>query len=338
MKFVKKSWYAAAWSEDIGEALFSRKILNEPVLLYRKSDKQVAAVADLCPHRFLPLSQGKRIGDEVECAYHGLKFNDKGECTNNPNGNGKIPRACKVRAYPIVEKYKLVWIWMGDPELADEELVPDYHWLDTPDKFTEVHGTLNLNADYLLVMDNLTDLSHAAFIHEKTLEPRELAQSTFEVSENGREIWTKQWCANMEVPPLFKIVKGFESRMDHWLEMRCIPPSNMITFYGVTNHGDSRSNGWGTYNPNILTPETDTTTHYFWATARDFDLNDENMTKTFKEGAKFAFENEDKPVIEAQFKAMNGKGLMEMSPVLLVNDSGSVKARRAVEALIDSES
>ncbi|MFX6857786.1 hypothetical protein ABTH71_20815, partial [Acinetobacter baumannii] len=73
-----------------------------------------------------------------------------------------------------------------------------------------------------------------------------------------------------------------------------------ITFYGVTEPGKTREEGWGTYNPKIIPPETEATTHYVWAIARDFDLDDDAMSEAFAEGAGYAFEHEDRPVIEAQ--------------------------------------
>lgn len=338
MKFVRNTWYAAAWSEEINRSLFSRKLLNEQVLMYRKEDGTPCAIRDLCPHRFAPLSIGKLIGDEVECLYHGLRFDCSGKCVDNPNGAGSIPKAASVKSYPLSEQYGVVWIWMGDPEKADESLVPAFPWLSDSENYTQVHGTLNIEANYLLVMDNLTDLSHAAFIHVETLEPRELAKATFEVVEEGPEVWTKQWCAAMTVPPLFTVVKGFTGQMDHWLEMRCIPRStSMITFYGVTEVGKSRAEGYGTYNPNIITPETDTTTHYFWGSARDFDLKDEEMSEKFRMGASFAFTHEDKPIIEAQQRNVGDVDVMSLKPVLLTNDAGSVRARRAIERLIAEE-
>ena len=337
MKFIRNNWYAAAWSEEVERSLFSRKLLNEQVLMYRKENGEAVAVADSCPHRLVPLSLGKLIGDDVECHYHGLRFNCSGACVDNPNGEGKIPKAAKIRSYPLEERYGLLWIWMGDPDKADPSQIPDYHWLTDSENYTQVHGTLHLNANYLLVMDNLTDLSHAAFIHEKTLEPRELAKATFEVIEKDGQVWTKQWCSEMTVPPLFAAVKGFTGKMDHWLEMRCNPPGCMITFYGVTDVGQSREKGWGTYNPNIITPETESTTHYFWATARDFDLESEEMTEQFRAGASYAFEHEDLPIIEAQQRALGERDLMEAKPVLLVNDGGSMRARRLIDQQIAEE-
>lgn len=336
MSFIRNCWYGAAWAEDVSREFLSRMILGEQILLYRKEDGTPCAIADLCPHRFVPLSMGKLVGDNVECLYHGLAFDCTGECVNNPHGDGLIPKAAKVKPYPLAEKYGLVWIWMGDESRADPDLIPDYHWL-TDDNYRETHGTLKLEANYLLVMDNLTDLSHAGFVHEKTLEPRELAKSSYAVVENDGQVWTKQFVPSMPVPPLFTAVKGFTGKMDHWLEMRCDPPGCMITFYGVTEPGKSREEGWGTYNPNIITPETESTTHYFWATARDFDLDDEQMTENFKVGAGYAFEHEDRPVIEAQQKVLNGRELMSLKPVLLKNDQGSGRARRIIQRRLAEE-
>ena len=337
MEFVRNSWYAAGWSEDISRTFLSRMLLNEQILFYRKEDGTPCAIADLCPHRFIPLSMGKLVGDNVECIYHGLSFNCAGECVDNPHGKGVIPKAAKVRTYPLTERYGLVWIWMGDPERADPSLVPDYHWLTDPVNYRQAHGTIKLKANYLLVMDNLTDLSHAGFVHEQTLEPRELARASYDVTEENGQIWTKQFVPSMPIPPLFAVVKGFTGEMDHWLEMRCDPPGCMITFYGVTHPGRPRAEGWGTFNPNIITPETDSTTHYFWATARDFDLNDEEMTRQFEAGAAYAFEHEDRPVIEAQQKVLAGRELMDLKPVLLQNDQGSGRARRIIERRIKDE-
>ena len=336
MTFIRNSWYGAGWSEDISRDFLSRMILGEQILFHRKEDGTACAMADLCPHRFIPLSMGKLVGDTVECLYHGLAFDCSGACVNNPHGSGLIPKAAKVKTYPVAEKWGMVWIWMGEPDLADPEAIADYHWL-TDRNYRQVHGTIKLQANYLLVMDNLTDLSHAGFVHEKTLEPREIATASYEVSEKDGQVWTRQFVPSMPIPPLFTMVKGFTGVMDHWLEMRCDPPGCMITFYGVTEPGKPREQGWGTYNPNIITPETESTTHYFWASARDFDLDDDAMSKAFEEGAGYAFEHEDRPVIEAQQRVLQGRELMDLKPVLLQNDQGSGRARRIIERRLRAE-
>jgi phenylpropionate dioxygenase-like ring-hydroxylating dioxygenase large terminal subunit len=337
MQFLRNAWYAAAWSEEIGRSLLQRTLLNEPLLFFRSQAGQPVAMSNLCPHRFAPLHLGKLVGDAVECPYHGLRFNGTGHCVDNPHGNGVIPRAAQVRVYPLVERYGLLWIWMGEPAHADPGLIADYSCLTDSNKFASAHGYIKLQANYQLVMDNLTDLSHASFVHETTLEPRETARHKFSVTESPTQIFTRQWCPDNPITPLFKAVLGMEGPVDHWLEMRYVPPANMMTYYGITRCGESRESGWDTHNPNIITPETDNTTHYFWATCRTFDLGNESLTTMFREGARNAFENEDRPLLEAQQATLGPRDLMNMKPVLLVNDSGSVRVRRLLQKMIDAE-
>lgn len=336
MEFIRDIWYAAAWSEDITRVFLSRTLLNERILFYRKQDGTPCAIADQCPHRFLPLSMGKLVGDDVECAYHGLRFNCSGECTHNPQGAGVIPKAAKVRSYPLTEQFGLVWIWMGDPDKADPSLVPDYHWLTDP-RYAQVHGTIHMKASYLLVMDNLTDLSHAPFIHEKTLGSPGAVRAKLSVTEENEQVWTRQWVPASAIPAVFQLITGGTAEMDHWIEMRFDPPCCMITITGVTPSGRPREAGWGTYNPNIITPETDSTTHYFWGGARDFDIDNDDLNGKIRATVGIAFEQEDRPVIEAQQQVLNGRELMDLNPVLLPNDQGSARARRIIERRIKAE-
>ena len=337
MAFVKETWYVAGWSEEISREMLSRKLCNEQILFYRKRDGSPVAIADLCPHRFIPLSRGKLLGDNVECAYHGLAFDCSGKCIDNPHGAGVIPQAAQVRSYPLTEQYGLVWIWMGDPANADPARVPELPWLTDTKRYSQSHGTILLNANHLLVLDNLTDLSHAGFIHENTLESREIAKASLEVSEANGRIWVKQFVPSMSIPPIFANTQGLTGQMDHWLEMRCDPPGVMVTFFGVTQPGRPREEGLGTYNPNLITPETETTTHYFWATARDFAIHDKDLTAKINAGARYAFEEEDRPVIEEQQRILGTRDLMDLKPVLLPNDRGSGQARRIIKRMLDAE-
>src|SRR5262245_13234987 len=89
---LRNAWYGAAWGDDLAEGqLIGRTILQEPVVLYRKSDGHVAALEDRCPHRFAPLHMGKVVGgDRVQCPYHGLEFNSAGAYVLNPHGSKNI--------------------------------------------------------------------------------------------------------------------------------------------------------------------------------------------------------------------------------------------------------
>ena len=74
MSFLRNTWYVAAWSGEVGRTCLARKILGEPVMLYRTAAGKPVALLDRCPHRLLPLSLGTLQGDTIECGYHGLTF------------------------------------------------------------------------------------------------------------------------------------------------------------------------------------------------------------------------------------------------------------------------
>jgi vanillate O-demethylase monooxygenase subunit len=124
--FPLNSWYAAAWDFEVKNTLLHRKVCNKPLLLYRKKDGTPVVLEDACWHRLLPLSKGKLTNDKVICGYHGLEYNSDGHCTHMPSQETINPSAC-VRAYPAVQKHRFIWVWMGNPALADVALVPDLH-------------------------------------------------------------------------------------------------------------------------------------------------------------------------------------------------------------------
>ena len=105
-KYLANAWYMAAWSEEIGASLLHRRILGKAILLYRKENDHIAALDDRCPHRFLPLSRGERVGDSIRCGYHGLRFDAAGKCVHNPFAQ-KIPNGAVVRAWPTEEVRRL---------------------------------------------------------------------------------------------------------------------------------------------------------------------------------------------------------------------------------------
>lgn len=128
--YLLNCWYVAALSREVqGEALFHRQLLDTSVLIYRKADGTAVALHDRYPHRQVPLHMGQRVGDEVVCAYHALKFDCTGQCTHNPHGKQLIPAAAKVRSFPLLERWGFIWIWMGE-QPADPAKLPDFGALD----------------------------------------------------------------------------------------------------------------------------------------------------------------------------------------------------------------
>jgi phenylpropionate dioxygenase-like ring-hydroxylating dioxygenase large terminal subunit len=162
MAFLRNTWYVAMWSEQlaIGDVV-SRTICDEPVAIFRKGDGGIAAIADQCSHRFAPLSKGNLCDDstKLECAYHGLQFDETGHCVHNPHGSGRIPQTLHVRAFPVVERHSIVWIWMGE-RAANPDLIPDFSHLDDgAPGIVSKRDMMVIDVDYRLMVDNLLDLS-----------------------------------------------------------------------------------------------------------------------------------------------------------------------------------
>ena len=166
--FVRNCWYMAGWSRDFGrDELKAVTMLNEQIVIYRKNDGSLVALQDRCCHRFAPLSLGRIENDDLRCMYHGLKFAPSGKCIEIP-GQSKIPPQACVRAYPIADKYSGAWVWMGDPARADESLIPEFVGIDDP-RWAMLPGRMDYNANYMLINDNLLDLSHIPFLHRYSL-------------------------------------------------------------------------------------------------------------------------------------------------------------------------
>lgn len=164
MSFVRNAWYMAGWVPDLPKnELVALTLLGDPIVLYSKSDGGWAALEDVCCHRLAPLSLGRLEGNEVRCMYHGLKFACTGQCTEIP-GQERISPNVKVRSYPAVQKWGAVWIWMGQPDLADETLIPK---IPAPDstELSVLYDAAEVEASAPLIWDNLLDLSHVVFVH-----------------------------------------------------------------------------------------------------------------------------------------------------------------------------
>ena len=225
--FPLNAWYAAAYDVEVGRQLLARTICNQALVLYRKADGTVAALEGACWHRLLPLSMGRLEGDELVCGYHGLEYNAEGRCTHMPSQETINPGAC-VRAYPVLQCHRFVWVWPGDPLLADPALVPGLHWND--DSAWAGDGQrIEVQHDYRLVIDNLMDLTHETFVHGSSIGNREVAEAPFVATRGERMATVPRWMEGITPPPFWAgqiaHARGQQGPVDRWqiirFEARC---------------------------------------------------------------------------------------------------------------------
>ena len=334
--FLKNAWYVAAWSTEVSDDLFERTIIGDSILFYRKADGTAVAMNNTCPHRYSPLHLGSLRDDIVECPYHGLRFDSAGHCVHNPHGDGKIPKKARTTVYPLVEIHDMLWIWMGDPDMADPTTIPDFS-CHTDDRFPTVGGVIEMHANYELITDNLMDLTHVEFVHRGLLGSDAIKSGEHEISQNGTTTYSNRWCPNGLAPPAWDHMFGdYGKPVDHWLYMRWDAPCHMLLDVGITPTGQPRDAGIWIYGTDILTPKNETSTYYYWAASRSYGHDDAQADKLWEEAITVAFGEQDKPMIEAQQHMLGLRGAVdidEVDPILLTTDSGPVRCRRIMEKL-----
>jgi phenylpropionate dioxygenase-like ring-hydroxylating dioxygenase large terminal subunit len=333
--FLRNAWYVAAWSSEVNDQLFTRRILDTPILLYRKTDGGIAAITDRCPHRFAPLHMGKRRGDVIQCGYHGLCFDATGTCIENPVGNKLIPKAAKVASFPVVERDQLIWVWMGEVEQADTALIPNFGILSSPDWVHGTGGYLHADCHYELMVDNLMDLSHVNFLHPAFGNETMLASKS-DVVDEGRKIHANLWMPNTDVPAFMRDSFVDQPRIDQWLDMQWTAPSALLLSFGGTTPGQAREAGIQGWAGHILTPETDRSTHYFFSMSRQGKGAEEAVALGFATQLR-VFGTEDKPMVQACQDSMGDAEFWSLKPVLLSNDVAAVRVRRRLAELVKQE-
>jgi phenylpropionate dioxygenase-like ring-hydroxylating dioxygenase large terminal subunit len=338
MRALKNIWYIAAWAEEIELGkLFQRTLVNKSVLFFRSEGGAVHAIGNRCPHRFAPLHIGQQIGDAVECRYHGLQFGGNGLCVHNPHG--PIPKAANVPAYPTVERYGAVWIWLGDPEKADPAALPDFPLLNA-EVYAVGHGYLLAKANYELESDNIMDLSHIEFLHP-LFATDAVRRGKTESSQEGNVVWSKRFITDDHLPPFLEDIFGLEpgTRADRWLDCRWQAPALIELYSGATKAGRSREEGREAPGVHFFTPETESTTHYFYSMCcpRSLGREADDIARLQTEAVRAPFVEEDLPVVEAQQLMIGDAEFFSLNPVLLPGDVGAGRARRVLQKLIAEE-
>ena len=339
--FVRNCWYMAGWSRDFPqERPTPVTILDEALVIYRTGSGAPVAMRDRCCHRFAPLSLGRIEGDDMRCMYHGFKFAPSGKCIEIP-GQAKIPPQACVRTYPIVDKHSGAWVWMGDPALADEALIPNFVGIDDP-AWAMKPGRMDYNANYILINDNLLDLSHIPFLHNRSLgaalTPEGVSRPT--ITRMDRAVRIENWLVGQ---PSQMITSIAQRKTNIWQTYDFVVPGVFLLradFFPegtVDRFPDGPPEGiepiHRQFTCQAVTPLTKDRTCYFFAYgpwAREAELEE----AFYQLGLK-AF-NEDRTMIEAQQKNILRAGDDRM--LTAVMDSGLSQFRRMMDELMKAES
>lgn len=336
--FVRNSWYVAAWSDELREAPLGLVLLREPIVLFRDGDGAPIALEDRCVHRRVPLSMGTVSGDRIQCTYHGFVYDRSGACVRIP-GQSSIPAEARVRSYPVVDRHGCIFVWMGGPEQADEALIPDFATLDKPG-YGVTRKHVRLETHYRLIIDNLLDLSHLAYLHSSSVGQAELADlASVNTEVEGDIVRVSRWTLDVPAVRTYRQFGRYETNIDRWQISEFRPPCFFIIDNGAAAAGTGAPEGkpgenrWGFNVCHGITPETERTTHYFWALSHEFSDTEDRLAEFYRQ--QHAVVGEDIAIFEAQQKHI------DLDPtartVDFKYDAGPLRARSILQRLIEQE-
>ena len=337
--YLRNCWYVAALSSEIETKLTALRILDENIVLYRTESGDPVALEDSCPHRRLPLSKGRLLNDNIECGYHGLQFDRSGQCVAAPTQD-RIPPSAFVRSYPVVDRWGLLWIWTGDPDLADESSIIDIENYDNPDWKITNGDALTFACNYQYITDNLLDPSHVAWVHRTSFAAPGTDKTPLEISETDNGLIVQRWIYGNEPPPFYAPLvrfKGDSDRLQHYEAQYPSTAINKGVYVPAGKGGPDYTIDELTYimiSYHFLTPIDANHTRYHWLQHRNTDPENEEVTATIAADAKAAF-HEDRDVLEAVHTGLANETSRHLNLGL---DAASLQFRRNLKKLIDQES
>lgn len=333
--WVNNRWYVAAWDSEVDRSPLARTICGTPVMFYRRLDRTVVAMRDACPHRLLPLSMGIKEGDNIRCRYHGLLLDSEGRAVEMPIRTDAVNKAVCAETFAVAEKHRFVWIWVGEKDKADEALIPDF-WPCSAPGWTFDGGYYPMKCDYRLVIDNLMDLTHETYVHMGSIGQLELMEAPIQTSVDGEAVYVTRWMPGIDAPPFWRDALKQDGPVDRWQICQFVAPSSVIIDVGVAPVGagatvESHNQGVRGFVIDALTPESETSCHYFWGMARNFDIDDQGFTMRFKKQQGGVF-MEDVEILEAQQRSIEANPNHKLNAYNI--DSGGVRARNIIRKLI----
>lgn len=329
-------WYMAGYADEFDEGLHERMFLDRSVVIYRTGEGELVALQNRCAHRSFPLAHGTREDDGIRCRYHGAKYNADGRLVEIPS-MAACPRV-QLHRYPIRVVGPLAWIWMGEP--GQEGPLPDTSWLGEGWRF--VTGSYRLQGNWLLMAENLMDLTHIPFLHATTFKfPRGFAEAGIKM-----QIGTDSLSYYRDNPPNYHRAGFLRPETSDRIEQAgfharstVVFASPALTYGGATIRVDDPAIAgqpdfrWQVVH--FMTPVSPTETHYWYFHSRNYALDDDALNETIRTLVVNGFQ-QDKFAIE-HVQRLFDTDRSAYREVHFKSDGPAVAMRRIVAAMARRE-
>jgi len=323
-------WYVAGLSEEFTEELNAKTLLERSIVFYRREGGELVALQNRCAHRSFPLSEGQREGDNLRCGYHGILYSPDGSILDVPC-QSTCPKA-GIRKYRVVEQGPLVWIWMGESDQADPDAIPQTDCLTDP-AWTSVHGAKTLEGNYLLMHENLADLSHLPFLHANTFGASgDWATIPVQVEKEQEQVhyWreTDQW--DMAAPLYPPTIDCSERQIRGKLGATFVSPAMCRGWTQIEILDPQRGEQQILKNEinHYLTPASHDSAHYYWSFARNCDIENAAFSEMFHQVVMAAFD-EDR-VATRQMQILLDEDRHAITDINIAGDKSSVMVRKVI--------
>ncbi len=339
--FPKNAWYVACTPDEIEGKPLGRMVCGQSIVFYRGPQGQVAALEDFCPHRGAALSLGRVCEGKLVCGYHGLVMGCDGKTESMPGQRvGAFPA---IRAFPVIERYGFIWVWPGDPALADVSKLHPLPWAESAD-WAYGGGLYHVRCDYRLMIDNLMDLTHETYVHANSIGQPEIDETPSETTVDGDQVVLQRHMQGIQAPPFWQMAMSAngldpQAKVDRWQICRFSPPSHIMIDVGVALSGKGGFDAAPEHKAysvvvDFITRETETSHWYHWGMARQFKPHDTELTDKIRAGQGGIF-NEDMEMLQLQ--QVNISKWPERKLLMLNIDSGGVQSRRIIDRLLAQE-
>lgn len=338
LPFVYNHWYMAGYASEFDRSLKEKTLLNRSIVFFRTESGEVKAFQNRCLHRSFPLSSGFLEGDEVVCGYHGIRYNPDGVINRIPCQEQSSNR--KLKTYPLMEIGPFVFIWMGDGE-ADKTKFPDLGFLTDP-HYRTIYDFMEMKGNYLLMQDNLNDLSHFAYLHRESFG---LDDGFLELPVDVQQKEGSVWCNRIDrdpnrsigfLPPYIQDqVRGKPS--ERW-DAGITRTPGIFQGYApifVGEEGDDNRQVFKQHIMHYLTPETETTTHYWWSVSNDFAIEDDQYYDIIFKRLKMGFD-EDKVAVGKMQQLLDNDHI-NFEEMIIAGDKAGLLFRKVMLGWVQDE-
>jgi phenylpropionate dioxygenase-like ring-hydroxylating dioxygenase large terminal subunit len=340
--YLHNCWYVAAFDDELQPGkMLARTVIELPMVIYRTSSGALTALEDRCVHRLAPLSKGRLEGDNLRCMYHGLLYAADGRCIAIP-GQEAIPSRASVRRYPVAQKHGWIWVWPGESAKADIASIPYCYGFDNPEWIMR-RQFIEYSANYSLLNDNLTDLSHLTYVHAKSFNADDQwAEKRPKVTTLDRGVRFERWLENTPPIPPLGGAAGHD-KVDHWATYDYVVPGLFLFYNALYPVGTAQRCAFESpqdtplfehYTQQAVTPVGPRNTRYLFGWGPSSRLGSQSDAEIMSQVLDAAF-NEDKDMIEAQQRVIDADP--SAKPLPLSTDKGVVLFQRLMQKLQTEE-